>query len=105
MEFKVREFNSNDIGQLVKIDHTFPPRSREPISSDEALKLYKKNNKACLVALEGKKVVAALFGELEGNTYVIKYMIIDPEYLGEGVADLLIKKALKATKAKNVSKF
>lgn len=102
---EIREFRKNDINEIMKMEAQFLPKSREVITKAKALKLYKKNPLACLVAEKDGKIVGSIFGELEGKLCKIKFLIIDPDHLGESIVAKLIDKMLKLTGAKGLIKF
>ena len=105
MKLDIRKFNENDLDTVIEIDKNFPPKARKILTKEAALELYEKNENACLVAEDVEKIVGAIFGEIQGKTYIIKFLIIHPEYLGEGIATLLIEKVIKKTNANSVEKF
>ncbi|MDI6798877.1 MAG: GNAT family N-acetyltransferase [Candidatus Aenigmarchaeota archaeon] len=105
MEFKIRKFLKEDIWSIIEIDEMFPPRSRKLITWEEALKLYEKNRNACLIAEKDGRIVGAILGEVLDKAYIIKFLIIHPEYLGEGLASLLIEEAIKATDSEIATKY
>jgi ribosomal protein S18 acetylase RimI-like enzyme len=102
MQLKIRKFNKKEIDDILRLENNFPPKSREKITKDEAERLYKKNPNACLVAEYKNKIVGAIFAEVKNDECKIRHLIIDIDYLGEGIATTLIEEVMKATNSKKL---
>ena len=100
MPIKIRQFAEKDLETVLDIEREFPPTSRGLITKDDVMCLSKQSPKTCLVAEKKGEVVGFIFGELKGNSCVIKFLQVLPEHLGEGIVTDLIDEVEKLTSAR-----
>lgn len=100
MALGMAERLEKDLETVLDIEREFPPTSRGLITKDDVVRLSKQNPKTCLVAEKKGEVVGFIFGELRGNSCVIKFLQVLPEHLGEGIVTDLIDEIEKLTSAR-----
>ena len=101
---EIRAFKPSDAEAIIELESRFPPKARKRLTKERMLELYKKNSKLCLVAVEKEKVIGAIFCEAQGEKLKIDSVVIDLDYLGEGVVKNLIERAITESGAKRIVK-
>jgi len=100
MKVKIRPFAEADLETVLDIDREFPPTSRGLITKNDVVRLSQQSPKTCLVAEKKGEVIGFIFGELGEDSYIVKFLQVLPEYLGEGIVTDLIHEVEKLTSAR-----
>ena len=97
----IREAVSGDIDRIMELEHG---SIIHPWAREEFERLISDQNKLCLVALSGNKIVCYVGAETVLDECNIGNIVTDREYRGRGIASLLMKELLSVLKDRGIVK-
>lgn len=67
-------------------------------------KYLERNSKTCFVCIRNEKVVGVILSGHDGRRGFIHHLAVDPDFRRQGIATELLRQALNALKAEEISK-